>query len=115
MITLEDLDIADVGINDLQGHLEVSYADLVEILGPPHSKGVDGKVDARWDYVYKHTVFSIYNYKNGPNYTGEGRVDDIIKWHIGGFSDDALDVVTGLFIRSGIVFKIHFQPEEEKE
>ena len=108
MIKVDDLDLADGKGTGLRGSLEVSYADLIEILGPPHCRGRDNKMDVEWAYEYNETVFTIYNYTNGLNYTGEGRVEDITGWYVGGHSHDAIDVVNALLVRSGVVFKLDF-------
>ena len=68
----------------LNGHVTVSHAKLVDLLGEPD---IDGdKVDAEWAVSFKGKTFAIYNYKTGKNYLGaEGlKTEDITNWHIGG-------------------------------
>ena len=72
--------------SSLQGYVQVPYATLVAIFGPPHSN--DGyKVDAEWILILASgNVASIYNYKDGKNYNGESglAVELITDWHVGG-------------------------------
>ncbi len=71
----------------LIGYLEISYSELVDILGEPNSEGDCYKTDAEWDILYDGTPFSIYNYKDGINYNGEIEgipTECITEWHVGG-------------------------------
>jgi len=81
----------------LQGYLDANYADLVEVFGIPNPENCDNyKTDAEWNIQFLDgTVATIYNYKDGKNYCGaEGlEVDDIKNWHIGGYSDSAVEMV----------------------
>jgi hypothetical protein len=84
----------------LMGSMDISYAELVEVLGPPHSNWDGEKVDAEWLIEFEDgSVASIYNYKTGKNY---GNVDgleteDIRDWHIGGKHKSVVPLVQNLF------------------
>lgn len=108
MIRLADLDLASGKGTGLRGSLEVSYADLIEILGPPHYKGDDNQLDVGWAYEYNETVFTIYSHTGVLD--EEGHVKDITGWHVGGHSHDVIDIVHALLVRSGVKFKLNFRP-----
>lgn len=60
------------------------YSELVDLFGEP-AEGDGYKVDARWVIEFEDgQVFTIYNWKNGPNYGEDRKVKDINFWHIGG-------------------------------
>ena len=71
------------------------YSELVDLFGQPAE--ADGyKVDALWVIEFEDgercplqpkPVVTIYNWKNGPNYGEDRRVDEITFWHIGGFDE----------------------------
>ena len=88
--------IEDTDFTHLQGGFNMPYAELVRILGKPN-RGTDGyKTDAEWMLNYNDVVATIYNYKNGPNYTGEGTIEGITEWNIGGRDIKAAAVVQSL-------------------
>ena len=92
----------DANGTSLAGHIDISYAELVERLGP--STETDGyKVDAEWLLRFEDgTVATIYNYKTGRNYLGSDglAVEDIRDWHIGGvYGSHAVEAVYALFGR----------------
>ena len=60
----------------------VGYEEIVRKLGVPHVDDDPGRVDASWHVVDEETgrELAIWNYKNGPAYTGEGSVQDITYW-----------------------------------
>ena len=81
----------------LQGYVEATYQNLVDIFGNPTSDGDGYKVDAEWDLVFEDgTVATIYNYKEGKNYNGSSgyETEDITEWHIGGFDQSAVKRIT---------------------
>ena len=81
----------------LQGYVDSTYKKLVEVFGEPTSAGDGYKIDAEWDLVWEDgTVATIYNYKEGKNYNGDDGMDveDITEWHIGGFDQSAVAMVT---------------------
>jgi len=80
----------------LQGCVNVTYARLVAMFGPPHSDGDGHKTDAEWDLEHDDgIVITIYNYKDGKNYCGYSgdAVEDITYWHVGGKDAMALQIV----------------------
>ncbi len=90
----------------LQGHINISFAELVKILGNPQEKNGE-KVDAEW-YVLSldsKTTATVYNYKTGKNYLGDDGLEtkDIIEWNIGGHSRDALKLIQSIFPDARVV------------
>lgn len=76
----------------LQGYLECSYKNLIEVLGEPHMIGAAGdKVDVEWAYEIDGVVFTIYNWKNGKCYNGDAGdfVENITSWNVGGRNKNA--------------------------
>lgn len=87
----------DVGGTSLQGYLDISYSELVDVLGEP-GDGDAYKVDAEWDLTDGERVATLYNYKDGPNYNdGAGSVANIRDWHIGGRSSNSVAMIRELF------------------
>ena len=78
----------------LRGHFQMPYAKLVEIIGNPNAMSDGYKTDVEWAFERDGVVATIYNWKNGPNYTGGGGIEDIKEWNVGGHSSDAMDVVS---------------------
>lgn len=77
----------------LQGHITATHKELCAIFGQPHD-GDGYKVDAEWDVRFGDgTVATIYNWKDGPNYNGEGGtpVEQITDWHVGGLDRKAFE------------------------
>jgi len=71
----------------LQSQIDITYDELVEILGEPNAETDGYKTDAEWNFEFDGVPFSIYNYKDGVNYLGlaDGLpVEFITDWHIGG-------------------------------
>jgi len=96
----------DIDINGTSYHgnsLRLPYETLVNLLGD-HSESDGYKSDAEWffkDEIGK--VASLYNYKNGPNYTGQGRIEDIKQWNIGGHEKTAsLIIVMRALVERGM-------------
>jgi hypothetical protein len=60
----------------------IPYEKIVREIGEPHVDDDPDKVDASWHVVDEDTGrhLAIWNYKNGPAYTGEGSVHDITYW-----------------------------------
>ena len=92
------INTADIDSTDtfLQGYINYSYADLVNILGEPNDEYDVYKSDAEWVIEWNDKVITtIYNYKDGINYLGlDGcPVEDITKWRIGGNSSKALEYI----------------------
>ena len=83
----------------LVDYLVADYDDLLRIFGQP-SEGDGYKVDAEWTLQTPFGVATIYNYKDGKCYRGEGglAVEDITEWHVGGVSNNSAGMyVIGFF------------------
>lgn len=66
------------------GAFKMPYAELVQMIGSPNGVGDGYKVDAEWILDHNGDVATIYNWKDGPNYTGRGTIEELDEWHIGG-------------------------------
>lgn len=87
--------------SSLVGILDVSYSDLERVFGPPHIAGSwDGKTKAEWDVKFEDgTVAAIYDY-HSPVDPVENR-----EWHVGGFSVEAVCLVTDLLSEYEILYE----------
>ena len=82
------------------GTIDISYDELVSVLGEPDTCEDGDKVDAHWLIEFGNgTVASIYNYKDGKNYNGDAGTEtkDIRAWHIGGKTEESATLVHILF------------------
>lgn len=82
--------------SSLQGYIEISYAELVEVFSMHHHEGDGYKIDAEWDLKFEDgTHATIYNYKDGKNYNGQDgdAVENITNWHIGGNTHKSVEAV----------------------
>jgi len=70
-------------MTSLQGHIDITYSELVARLGPPPSQGDNFKTNAEWFVDRGGRRLYIYNWKNGPTYGGKP-VEEITRWNIGG-------------------------------
>lgn len=87
--THNDTDLESSGTH-LQGVVRVSYQDLIRIFGQDTCYD-NYKSDAEWVVKFGDgKIATIYNYKDGLNYNGDGGMpkEDIIDWHVGGDSKD---------------------------
>ena len=68
------------------GTLSVSYTKVVEVLGEPNCQDDPHKVDVAWavEEVDGDRKLGVWNYKNGPAWTGKGTTEDICEFSIGG-------------------------------
>lgn len=86
----------------LQGEIKTTYARLVEVFGPEHSDGDGYKVQAEWNLIFDDgTYATIYDYKMGDSYNGEGHgipKEKVTEWHIGGSEHDAVERVKDALI-----------------
>ncbi len=82
-----------------QGSFSMPYAVLVNIIGQPNGMNDGYKTDVEWIFKFgepsisggkSNSVATIYNWKNGPNYTGGGSIEDIDEWNVGGHDDSAI-------------------------
>jgi len=101
--THEDHEI-DINMTHLQEEISVHYEDLVHAFGEPIKRGADAyKVDWEWYIEKDGVVATIYNYKNGPGYGYNGvGPSDIMEWHIGGHSKEAVDLVKSILLVNGV-------------
>ena len=90
----------------LQGYIECSYQDLVNVFGEEQSTNFDNyKSDAEWDIRFQDgLVATIYNYKDGKNYCGSEGLEkvDLTEWHIGGQNSEVLDRIKQILINKGV-------------
>ncbi len=77
-----------------RGQFRLPYAQVGKLLGKPNGYHDGYKTDAEWAFEKDGVVATVYNYKNGPSYTGRGRVEDIEVWNIGGFDIRAVYLVS---------------------
>jgi hypothetical protein len=72
----------------LQGCIETTYDELVNVFGEPTELEGD-KVTVEWTILFSDgTVASIYDWKLSETPMG------VYKWHIGGMSQRAVELVT---------------------
>lgn len=89
-----------VGGTGYEGRIDISYAELVAVLGEPIEVFDIYKSDAEWVVQFgSGQVATIYNYKDGRNYMGlDGKdKEDIRNWHIGGKTNAVLRKMSELF------------------
>src|SRR5258708_2795250 len=77
-----------------QGYLTASYDHLVSLFGEP-LQGDHDKVDANWIIETDRGIGTIYNYKDGKAWLGDGGrdVQDITFWHVGGADEAAAQAI----------------------
>ena len=80
----------------LRGHFQMPYAKLVEAIGEPNDISDGYKTDVEWSFQRNGVVATVYNWKNGPNYTGSGRIEDLTDWNIGGHDGRAVELIRAL-------------------
>jgi hypothetical protein len=68
----------------LQGHINVTYSQLVDALGyplyGPEDSG-DGKVQFEWVFKCNGEVFTLYDWKT---YDTEYTINELNRWNVGG-------------------------------
>ena len=87
--------MVNTNLTCLQGEIHLSFQDLVDIFGQPEDISSTGKSDVQWEIEIDGVVATIYNWKNGPAYTGDDsiEVERIHDWNIGGHSQSAVMIV----------------------
>lgn len=87
--------MVNTNLTCLQGEIHLSFQDLVDIFGQPEDISSTGKSDVQWAIEIDGVVATIYNWKNGPAYTGDDsiEVERIHEWNIGGHSQSAVMIV----------------------
>lgn len=76
---------SDIIGTSLIGYVNLNFQEIKSIFGKPGAN--DGyKTDWEWAFKLNGTPLRIYNYKDGPNYTGKKSIKgkDIEDWHVGG-------------------------------
>jgi len=87
-ITFENNSKVSINGTCLQGYIETTYDELVNVFGQPTELEGD-KVTVEWILQFSDgTVASIYDWKLSETPMGTYR------WHIGGMSQRAVDLVT---------------------
>lgn len=71
--------------------ITVPYPEMVARYGKPNSTDDDTKTDVAWDLADVPHWVHVYNYKNGPAYTGQGTIDEISAYSVQGTSKEAVD------------------------
>ena len=87
---------ANANMTGLRGEFSITYAELVEIFGPPkYGPNADlDKTSCEWALQFEDgTVATIYDWKVG-RWTIMGEYD----WHIGGHDDKALTHVVDTIV-----------------
>ena len=97
--------MTDINTNgtSMRGQFTMPYTKLVEIIGEPNAMSDGYKTDAEWSFERDGVVATIYNWKNGPNSTNRGTIEDIKRWNVGGHNGDALDLVSTLLMNKAKV------------
>ena len=87
--------MVNTNLTCLQGEIHIGFYDLVDIFGDPEDVSSTGKSDVQWSIEIDGVVASIYNWKNGPAYTGDDsiEVERIHDWNIGGHTQSAVSLV----------------------
>jgi hypothetical protein len=88
----------------LQGYIEATYTDLIYAFGEPTLPHGDGyKVQAEWNLLTPNGFATIYDYKQGDSYNGEGNgipVTKITGWNIGGSNKAVVNDIIKAFQKS---------------
>ena len=77
----------------LQMEFSMPYSWLIEFFGEPNGQSDGYKTDVEWAFERDGVVATVYNWKDGPNYTGGGRIEDLTEWHIGGHDERAVQLI----------------------
>jgi hypothetical protein len=87
--------MVNTNLTCLQGEIHIGFYDLVDMFGEPEDVSSTGKSDVQWAIEIDGVVATIYNWKNGPAYTGDDsiEVERIHDWNIGGHSQSAVSLV----------------------
>lgn len=86
------------GGTSLHGYLDTSFAQLVEVLGPPNGAGDGHKVSTEWYVTFNDETFTLYDYKDTSLYNEENpSVEEFRKlpsfeWHIGARSERNVEI-----------------------
>ena len=94
-IQIQKAPLSEIAGSCLRGEIAASYSTLVRVFGSPDLVfdgivGIDNdKSDAEWIVRINGELATIYNWKDGPAYTGRRdiSVEGITTWNVGGHSD----------------------------
>lgn len=71
-----------------QGLIHIKYPELCAIFGQPDKGSMDGKAQAQWKLDIAHGCYAtIYDYKESQP------ARELMLWHVGGKSKDAVQLV----------------------
>ena len=90
---LDDVHYPAMGTS-LQGRVDISYKELVEVFGQPNA-GDGYKTEAEWIIMTRYGAATIYDYKEGKTYNGKDGLNktEITDWHIGGSNQETVKEV----------------------
>ena len=94
------MDKVNTNGTSLQMEFSMPYSWLIEFFGEPNAEGDGYKTDVEWAFERNGVVATVYNWKDGPNYTGSGRIEDLTVWHIGGHDQRAVQLINELIHES---------------
>jgi len=86
-----------VGGTSLQGYVQATYDQLVQVFGKPHygPDAQEDKTTCEWQMEFSDgTVATIYDWKHSSTPYG------LYQWHIGGYDEQALFNVHEVFAAS---------------
>jgi hypothetical protein len=93
----------DTNGTHLQGHLDISYENIVKAFGEPENRCVD-KSDWEWRIQFSNDVIAtIYNWKNGPNYGVMVKPEEVWEWNMGGHTREAAEMIRAVFLTNGVL------------
>ena len=67
--------MVNTNLTCLQGEIHIGFYDLVDMFGEPEDVSSTGKSDVQWAIEIDGVVATIYNWKNGPAYTGDDSIE----------------------------------------
>lgn len=87
----------DIEGTSLQGYVDASYNQLVEVFGKPtYETGFSKteKITTAWNLEFPSGVIvTIYNWKNYENYGKDPEPNEEYEWHVGGYDINAVYLV----------------------
>ena len=94
------MDKVNTNGTSLQMEFSMPYSWLIEFFGEPNGQSDGYKTDVEWAFERNGVVATVYNWKDGPNYTGSGCIEDLTVWHIGGHDERAVQLINELIHES---------------
>jgi len=87
---------ADCSGTSLQGYIDTSFEELVQVFGAPHIEGGD-KTTAEWSFISDDGIrFTIYDWKQSST------PYNIYSWHVGGKNVNAISTVVSILRNHGV-------------